>query len=211
MRQKQNLNGQKFGRLTVLKFARRDAGYRALWLCECECGNTCVVEGHNLQSGHSKSCGCFRKETSAERGKLRIKHGHCKKGRRSRTYSSFAHMVSRCCNPNDAHFSRYGGRAIRVCKRWRNSFQNFLSDLGERPEGRSLDRYPNPDGDYEPGNVRWATRRQQARNKSKLTAKKAMQIRRAAQVFDRKELVELFDMPLTVIANVIGPEVSANV
>lgn len=94
----------------------------------------------------------------------KTKHGHGIGGH-SRTYKSWAQMLQRCKNPNTPGWEHYGGRGIRVCDRW-SVFANFLADVGVRPDGMTLDRFPNRDGNYEPGNVRWATRTKQARNQT---------------------------------------------
>jgi hypothetical protein len=94
-----------------------------------------------------------------------VTHGHARKGKQTGTYLSWKEMKKRCANPNQKYWKNYGGRGIRVCDRWLNSFENFLADMGERPEGTSIDRYPNNDGNYEPGNCRWATRKQQRANR----------------------------------------------
>lgn len=101
------------------------------------------------------------------RSLARVSHGHTSReingNKNSRTYSSWMAMRTRCTNPNRDNSDRYFDRGIAICERWEN-FENFLADMGERPEGTSLDRYPDPAGDYEPGNCRWATPREQARN-----------------------------------------------
>jgi len=92
------------------------------------------------------------------------RHGHAAGGK-TRTYQSWLDMVKRCTNPKTQYFARYGGRGIRVCERWLHSFPNFLEDMGENPPGTTLDRHPNNDGNYEPGNTRWATGDQQMNNR----------------------------------------------
>ena len=108
----------------------------------------------SVRNGWSKSCGCYQHE-------VQTKHGMWK----STEYRVWAGMKQRCHNPACKHFLRYGGRGISVCQRWRDSFQDFLADVGRRPSMRhSLDRWPNNDGNYEPGNTRWATREEQRAN-----------------------------------------------
>ncbi len=93
-----------------------------------------------------------------------VKHGHARDFNETPTYRSWQRMKNRCLNPNKDNYALYGGRGIQVCERWRSSFENFLADMGERPEGKTLDRYPNPDGNYEPNNCRWATPKEQTNN-----------------------------------------------
>ena len=154
-----DLKDQKFGRLVALEpvsFGLRGAK----WLCRCDCGQTCLVPVGNLTSGNTKSCGCLRRELSA---KLNFKHGQTAHGKRSPENEAWHHMIQRCENPNYPRYFDWGGRGIKVCERW-HKFENFYEDMGDRPSFEySLDRIDN-DGDYEPGNCRWATRKEQRAN-----------------------------------------------
>jgi len=94
-----------------------------------------------------------------------VKHGHASGGKLSREYASWSAMIQRCTNPNTWNYQNYGGRGIRVCPWWLHSFESFLSDMGRRPKGKTLDRHPDKNGDYEPGNCRWATPKQQIANR----------------------------------------------
>lgn len=121
--------------------------------CLCSCGNEKVIREDSISSGKSKSCGCLNKE-------INTKHG----GSYSRTYYTYYSMKNRCLNPQHENYHYYGGRGVTICDRWLKSFENFLEDMGERPEGCSLDRINNS-GNYELENCRWATNQEQAINK----------------------------------------------
>lgn len=152
--------GQEFGMLVVIcEFGRSPSGKRT-WLCECQCGSLCTPIGGNLKSGVTNSCGCQVVRATRERN---TKHGKCLSG----AHRTWKAMRQRCLNPMAEKFPDYGGRGIRVCERW-NSFENFLEDMGERPEGLSIDRI-DVDGDYEPGNCRWATQVEQRSNQRRST------------------------------------------
>ena len=142
--------GKKFGRLLVMYFDKVDKNRMAYWGCVCDCGKRISVRGLSLRSGHTKSCGCIR-------GTHRLSN--------TRTYYSWVEMRRRCLNKTHYMFPRYGARGISVCKRWENSFDNFLTDMGIRPEGTSLDRVDNKKG-YSKKNCRWATSREQIINRS---------------------------------------------
>ncbi len=120
------------------------------------------MEAGKLRSGKTKSCGCYARDKASEWGKKATRHGHAGK-RPSRTYQSWIAMRNRCYREKDVHYASYGGRGITVCGSWRASFEVFLADMGERPEGKTLDRI-DPDGNYEPGNCRWATPVEQRAN-----------------------------------------------
>ena len=151
--------GQRFGRLLVVCEDRiRD---RRSWKCLCDCGTEKVITDSDLKTGRVNSCGCLQKELLAARC---TKHGHSKNRQRTLTLSTYKGMITRCSNPNVPAYPDYGGRGITICDRWRESFENFLEDMGERTQGMTLDRIDN-DGNYCPKNCRWVTRKEQNRNK----------------------------------------------
>lgn len=150
--------GRKFGRLTVISKLGSNKR-RTVWLCICDCGTFASADRNALNTGTKKSCGCWRHEHGKSRGLQNKKHGMAT----SSTYKSWRAMRTRCLNPRDEHWENYGGRGITICKRWMDSFENFLSDMGIRPHGRTLDRI-NINGNYEPENCRWSTPTEQSRN-----------------------------------------------
>jgi len=150
------LAGRTFGRWTVIAKAQKPEGRKELgvyWLCRCVCGANNIIPGGRLNAGR------------AQRGCDNCRSHGATKGGLTPEYQSWRGMRERCVNPNHVAWPRYGGRGITVCDRWLNSFDAFLSDMGKRPKGTSLDRI-NPDGPYEPTNCRWADVATQARNKT---------------------------------------------
>jgi hypothetical protein len=152
--------GRVFERLVVVAKLRYRG--RRHYRCRCFCGNEVLTRSYELKSGRVRSCGCLRRDQS-------LRHGGAirdQKGRKTPEYKAWESMKRRCSNPMAQKFYLWGGRGIKVCAEWENDFAAFFTHLGARPSPKhSLDRYPDNDGDYEPGNVRWATAKQQRNNR----------------------------------------------
>lgn len=160
--------GRRFGRLLVVEylgyFIKYKKHYTHVLKAICDCGKIDVYGSISLKNGDTKSCGCYFFEKNKT---IKKTHGHSSNRKKSKTYSSWLAMRNRCYNANSKYYYCYGAVGIKVCDRWVKSFENFLADMGERPEGKTLDRSPDKNGDYEPSNCRWATASEQMRNFSK--------------------------------------------
>lgn len=150
-----DLTGKQFGKLTVICFDGRNDYGCVLWKCVCECGSTTSVVTPSLKRGLTRSCGCLRRIA------YRKTHGKSE----TAEYRIWSHIIGRCENKNDQSYPGYGGRGIKICERWRTSFENFLADMKCRPSDKhSIERKDN-DGNYCPENCKWGTASEQARNK----------------------------------------------
>lgn len=160
------MTGQRYGRLVVVsRHGTKIGNQDATWNVRCDCGTTKVLARSPLKSGAVRSCGCLHREIAAtvcaRNGKKNYIHG----SRRSPLYKLWWSMIQRCEYPSAQNYRYYGGRGIRVCGEWRKSYTEFLAYMGRRPsQSHSVDRINN-DGNYEPGNVRWATPKEQAANR----------------------------------------------
>lgn len=163
MSRRVDLMGKKFGAWNVIEYLGMNKRFQPIWFCRCDCGTERQVVGQTLRNGKSKSCGCKKPDAIS---KAQWFHGHSGSSRNGRkespTYSTWRAMLRRCNPENKWTYRWYGSRGVTVCKRW-HFFHNFLSDMGEKPQGMSLDRI-NVDGNYEPSNCRWADWKTQRSN-----------------------------------------------
>ncbi len=169
-----DLTGYRYGRLTALRFSRVDSKKRTLWVCRCDCGTVREFVASYMRNGETSSCGCFRKENSGDQART---HGMSN----SPEWSSWRSMLNRCYWPKEKSYWRYGGKGTTVCKRWRTSFENFYADMGLKPSPQhTIDRI-NGKKNYTPFNCRWATPKEQARNKEN------------SVVIDGKHLADIYE------------------
>lgn len=150
-----DLRGQRFGRLVAIEPTKKRSGRSIIWRCRCDCGNEPEISSNHLRDKHTQGCGCLQKQKVSEANKI---HGMS----RIPEYNAWRDMIRRCENPNCKSYKNYGGRGVSVCEKW-HKFENFVADMGKRPEGLMLER-KNNDGIYEPRNCKWATRIEQNNN-----------------------------------------------
>ena len=150
----------------------------SLWKCQCSCGKEKIILGDNLKRGHTLSCGCYNKEILAKiiskTGGLHVTHKHSSNGRFTKEYITWCGMKRRCYTPKHTSYKDYGGRGITVCNEWKDSFETFLQYLKDNSmyedamtKGLSIDRYPNNNGNYEPGNIKISNIKEQNNNRRK--------------------------------------------
>lgn len=193
--------GARAGRLVVTEQIGMNHHHALVLLAKCDCGNVKRVLGHNLRSGHTKSCGCLYREGN---GKT---HNHRAKKKATPEYLSWRSMNKRCTNPNEVGYKYWGGRGISVCQRWKDSFEAFLEDMGPRPSpAHTLDRRDN-EGDYNKENCRWATRTQQSRNSrgTVLSMEKARDARKLfSEGMSRRDVSERLGIHYVSVCNIVA-------
>lgn len=154
--------GKRFSRLTIVRYAGTGNSGHRMYLCKCDCGREKILRSNHLRriDNPTRSCGCLATEANTIHGHTTWANG---KQKRTKTYRTWDGMIQRCTNNKCNRWVDYGAKGVAVCERWK-TFENFLADMGERPEGMTIDRV-NPYGNYELSNCRWADKRTQANNK----------------------------------------------
>jgi len=193
-----NEKNKKFGKLTTIEYLGKSK-----WKCLCDCGNFTEVHSQSLRTGNTKSCGCLKIEKAT-------KHGYVG----TPIYRCYNSMKNRCYNINNPSYSDYGGRGIKVCERWKDSFNNFLVDMGERPsKDYSIDRIDN-DGNYEPNNCKWSTAKEQNRNNRqvKLNENKVKKIKKLLlNNIKQKDIAIKFRIDQSIISDIKRNKIWRNI
>lgn len=159
-----DLTGRRFGSLIIIERGENNKFKNATWICLCDCGSISTPTGSQLIQGKTRSCGCLK---SIVRTKMNITHGDSI-GKPTPEYRAWLSIKERCLNDKSKSFKDYGGRGIKIFDGWVNDFNSFIGYIGRRPSPKhSVDRYPDNNGHYEPGNIRWATQKQQCNNQRK--------------------------------------------
>ena len=186
-----DISGKRYGNLVVLEhWESISNGKTHKWLCRCDCGETKTVDSNNLKSGRTVSCGCINRKIASETRKRYKTHGSSF----TPEYRTWLGMKTRCHNENDPNYVYYGARGIKVCSSWKDSFENFYEDMGERPsDNHSIDRI-DVNGDYEPGNCRWATASEQRRN-----TRKTRYVTHGGEKYALKDLTDQLDVKYDLV------------
>lgn len=207
MQNYQDLSGRMFGRLTVLNLAEvRKKKYR-YWLCKCVCGKEKIVYADSLLSGRSVSCGCYRSE------QLRANNSKPDSIKKTKLYHIYLGMMTRCYNPKCNNFHLWGGKGIKVCDEWKNSYEVFRDwsmDNGYK-EGLSIDRKENYK-DYEPSNCRWITQRENSSN-GKMNWMRVRVVRKLheANIFDKERLAKIYGIGVGSINSILNKKTWATI
>ncbi|MDE1918965.1 MAG: hypothetical protein KGH96_23200 [Sphingomonadales bacterium] len=210
---KVDYSGKKFGRLLAVEMVR-EGGKDARVRCLCDCGNLITVLAYNFKNGNTKSCGCYSHESRVAKGKAlgaafgkaSLRHGHTAGGRDSKTYVSWSDAKKRCYNPANKRYAEYGGRGIGMCEEWRGSFDAFLRDMGEVPQGFTLERI-DVNRSYEPGNCAWVPKEEQPRNTraNVATWESVREIRfKHAAGHDKKALASAYGMSVSNVKMIVS-------
>lgn len=197
MSNKKLQEGEKFGEWTVIRFSGIGKAGDYVYEVRCSCGTLREVKGFTIKCGYSTKCNICAGKKTGDRFRT---HGMSS----TKTHRSWKAMKARCLNKANQDYALYGGRGITVCERWKNSFPNFLEDMGERPKGMTLDRINN-DGNYEPSNCKWSTQAEQVRNSrlSKLCVQSVKEIRKALMSgVPRSKLAEEYGVNVTTIRSI---------